>query len=279
MFKFHAAAAITFFAFSTPALAVPLNPGGLVFTTGTTVFASPELGGLVQQDNLLDAVFISSALPFVNASYNIQNRVQESNTLGTLIFGPRIRDPINIGIAPIFEIIAFTVSGYNGFEVDVNYRLDGSGDKGPTSVSRSADGDLLTFRYGDSLLNDQLGGGIRDESYFPAILTDATAFTNTGVLTLFGRDTADDPNDPATLQSVTITGLAAPSVAAVSLPAEGLLFVFGLGLLGLAIKQGQNRSDGLTDKRKLISQPGSMGVKTLLRPCWQRRCAWPQYKP
>ncbi len=228
MFSVRALAAIAVFAItSLPAVAAPLSPGGVIFPTGTSVAADPDQAGVIVNDNLIDAAFGAG---FFQATYRVQNRVVLSNTLNTLSFRPRIRDPFNSGgFSERFDIVAFSLTGFAGFNLlDVDFLTDAQGDKGPTSVSRSADGDLLTFRYGDPLHNDFLNPpGVRDESLFPAIKTNATRFKNNGTMPLFGRRSDADPNDP--LQTITITGLAAPVVP---LPASVFLLLAGIGGLG-----------------------------------------------
>ena len=223
----HVIAAAALAVMGAPAVAAPLSPGSVIFPTGTTSAADPDLAGTVINDNLITATFGG---PLIIARYNVQNRVVRSTNLGSLIFAPRIRDPFNNGFASRFEIVAFRLTGFGDAMLsDVEFRTDGPYDKGPTSVSRSNDGDILTFRYGDPLLNDALNPpGVRDESYFPSIKTTATHFRNIGTMTLLGRSSDADPDDP--LQSVTIRGIAVPAV--IPLPASGVLLIGGLAGLG-----------------------------------------------
>ena len=190
---------------SVPAQASVLAPGSVGILTGTTFAAQPDLGGVVQNDNLIP--FSIPFTPFTVVGGNVQNRVARSDNLGTLIFAPRIRDTFNIAVRE-FQIQAFRLTGYAGWSTDIEFRTDGSGDKGPTSVSRSADGDTLTFRYDDPLVVDGLAPGLQEESYFPSILTDATDFSLTGRMTVFGIDASN----PGILRSVTIGSLAVPNV-------------------------------------------------------------------
>lgn len=166
------------------------------------------------------------------ATYNMQNRVVRSDNLEPLIFAPRIRDPFNNGFASCFEVIAFTLRGFAGATLtDVDFRTDGLGDKRPRSESRSVDGDLLTFRYDDPLINDAFDPpGVQDTSFFPAINTTATRFSLTGSMTIYGRDARADPDGPLT--SKTIRGIAVPAV--VPLPASAVLLLAGIAGLGFA---------------------------------------------
>lgn len=214
-------------ALASPVVSAPLSPGGVIFPTGTTSAADPDLAGTVINDDLID---VNLGSGFFIASYNVQNRVVRSTNLGSLIFAPRIRDPLNLGFSERFEIVAFRLTGFAGATLtDVDFRTDGLGDKGPSSVSRSNDGDLLTFRYEDPLQNDSFDPpGVRDTSYFPSIKTTATKFRKIGTMTILGRRAEADPNDPLT--SVTIRGIAVPAV--IPLPASALLLLAGIAGLG-----------------------------------------------
>ena len=229
MFSFRKtilSAALTFLA--TPILAAPLPPGAVIFPTGTTFAADNDQGGTVINDNLIPVTFGG---PLLIARYNVQNRVVRSTNLGSLIFSPRIRDPFNNGFASRFEIVAFRLTGFaDAMLTDVDFRTDGLGDKGPSSVSRSADGNVLTFRYSDPLINDAFDPpGVRDTSYFPAIKTTATHFSLTGSMTILGRSAGADPDDPLT--SITVRGIAVPTV--IPLPASAVLLLAGIAGLGV----------------------------------------------
>ena len=217
------------------ALAVPLVPGGVIFPTGTTSAARPELGGVVQNDNLIPFTINSTNGGLFTTGGNVQNRVALSTLNNTLIFAPRIRDTFNLIGPNAFFISAFQLDGYAGWMTDVDFRTDGLGDKGFTSVSRSATGDLMTFRYDDPLQIDSIAPGLQEESLFPSILTDATDFALTGTMTIFGFV----EGDPGNLLSVTVDGIAVP-VAPIPLPAGGWLLL--MGLAGLAIARRRNKT-------------------------------------
>ncbi len=219
----------------TPAFAVPLDPGTVIFPTGTTA-ADPVQGGIlvVQEDNLIGFQHDPTPVtPFTNIGGEVQSRVA-LNPFATLTFLPRIRDTYNID-GGTFAILGFSVDGYAGYDVDVDYRTDGPGDKGFSSVSRSLTGDLMTFRFDSPLFVDSINPpGRQEESLFPSILTDATAFKNTGTMRIVGEILplgADAPSGSAdNLFSITVDGIAAP--ATIPVPAAGLLLIGGLGLLG-----------------------------------------------
>lgn len=215
------------------AFAAPLAPGGVIFPTGTTA-ADPVHGGVqvVQNDNLIPfQLDPTPAIPLNNVGGMVQNRVTRTQN-GTLNFAPRIRDTFNID-GGTFVISAFRLRGFGTFDLDVDFRTDGLGDKGFTSVSRSVAGDLLTFRYGDPLFVDSIiPPGRQQESLFPSIVSNAKTFKTTGSMTILGYIAPLGTNaaDPfASLMSVTIGGLAVP---AVPIPASGLLLLAGLGGFG-----------------------------------------------
>ena len=224
--------AILFCAF--PAFSAPVAPGAVIFPTGTSFVADSELGGLVVNDDLLNfRMDPTPATPLTDVGGRVQNRVVRSNELGSLIFNPRIRDTFNID-GGTFGIVAFRLDGYAGWDLDVDFRTDGLGDKGITSVSRSVTGDLLTLRFNDPLFIDAIAPGVQQESLFTSIKTGARRFKNTGTMTIFGNLFSNATGSPVAsgdLVSVTIDGLAVP---AVPLPAGGVLIVTAmLGLFGV----------------------------------------------
>ncbi len=207
--------------------AAPLLPSGVIFPTGDTSVTAPDTNGVVQNDNLIP--FLFGITQFFDVGGNVQNRVVESSTLGTMVFAPRIRDTFNI-LFSSFEIFSFQLDGYAGWDTDVGYRTDGLGDKGPTSVSRSADGDLLTFRYGDPLLISNLAPGPRQESLFPYIVTDAPSYELTGSMTILARSSVAEDDS---IYSVRLTGLAVPTSGPATVSEPSALLLFGSGLLGM----------------------------------------------
>lgn len=240
------AAAFAVHAIASSAMAATLLPGGVINPVGTTV-ADPIHGGgqVVLNDNLLGfAIDPSPTTPFTDVGGNLQNRVTRLPS-GFLNFAPRIRDTYNID-GGIFAIVGMQLTGYAGFSTELEYRTDADGDKGPTSASRSADGDTITLRYSDPLRVDSIAPGLQEESYFPSIVTDAQSFDYSGTATIFGFVLDDDDydpnlgvNQPGTLYSVTIDGVAAPTVAAVPLPSSVLLMLAGLGGLAVARRRGK----------------------------------------
>ena len=179
------------------ASAAMVTPGSLHALSGTTSAANPALGGTVQDDPLRPFE-IQDAADNVLLTGNLQDRVSLSDDLGTLIFSPRLRELSGfVGAAPP-QILSMTISGYSGYSTEIEYRTDGSGDVGPDSVSRSADGDLLTFRYSAAPLLPP------DSSHFLSILTDATAFAPIGSATILARVGVDGPVFQTTIQGINV---------------------------------------------------------------------------
>ncbi|MEM6308782.1 MAG: VPLPA-CTERM sorting domain-containing protein [Pseudomonadota bacterium] len=222
-----------------PALATPLAPGAVIFPTGVT-FADPVHGGVqtVINDNLIGFSLDPTPItPLTTVGGNVQNRVTETAG-GTLNFAPRIRDTFNID-GGTFAISAFRLTGFGMFDLDVDFRTDGLGDKGFSSVSRSLSGDIMTFRYDDPLFIDAIiPPGRQEESLFPSIVSDATDYNFDGTMKIFGYVLplgATVPNPTADLISVTIDGVAVPTtLAPVPLPASSLFLAVGIAGLFVA---------------------------------------------
>ncbi|MEM7472577.1 MAG: hypothetical protein AAF340_14605 [Pseudomonadota bacterium] len=205
-----------------------LTAGGSTFVTGTTSAADSDLAGVFRNDDILTTPLLRvpdpSSIFFVG--FDIQNRVTQSDTQGTMIFGPRIRFVANVS-AGNFLIDSLRLFGYGDFATDVAYRTDGLGDRGPTSANRSADGDTLNFDFGFPIVVGNLVGSVTEESHFLSIKTDATHFENTGRASIFGRH-VDYPGQTFRLD---YEGLAVPTVAPVPVPASALLMLGWFGAL------------------------------------------------
>ena len=208
--------------------AATLDAGGSTFVTGTTAAAEPQLAGTVQNDNILTTPLLRVPDPdsIFFVGFDIQNRVVQSNTDGTMIFGPRIRFVANV-TGGNFLIDSLELFGYGDFATDVAYRTDGIGDVGPTFAERSADGERLSFDFGFPIVVGNLVESVKQESRFLSIETNATHFENTGRATIFGRH-IDYPGQTFRLD---YAGLAVPTVAPVPVPASLLFMLSGLGVL------------------------------------------------
>jgi len=244
MNKLLTATAFAAIILSANAYAVPISPGDVIFTNGVTIGDTvadpvdrPYLGGVVMNDNLIDFTYDPTpGTPFTLVGGKVQNRVVE-NSDGNMVFMQRMRDIYNID-GGTFAITAVRLDGYAGVTVDADFRLDGLGDKGFSSVSRSADGDLMTFRYEDLIFADSINPpGLQEESYFPAMLTDAMAYDTSGTMTIYGEilplGSRTPSNDPANLFSMQLDGIVAPQVV----PEPSTLAIWSaLGFWGFVFK-------------------------------------------
>ncbi|SDN30657.1 hypothetical protein SAMN05216196_10193 [Lutimaribacter pacificus] len=224
------AAALLVLAPVSPALSATLVPGGVIFPGGTTAAAAPELAGTVQQDQVLAFQSVSPIPLFLDVLGNVQNRVVRSDATGTAVLNYRLRDLSSTYAADDIVITSMWLDGfatYGDFDVDVDYRLDGNGNRGLDSVSRSADGDRLTFRFDDIAVSGDFTVP-SDDSYFVSLFTDATHWSNEGRLTIVGIDTSDGRSF-----STTIGGIAIPAIAVIPLPLPAGLLLAGLLSLGL----------------------------------------------
>ena len=216
---------------TTQIVAATLAPGDTIALPGSTLASNPELAGTIINDNVLtsNAVGLPANSNFV-VRLRAQNRVVRSNTDGTLIFAPRIREDIMISQGP-FLIDRVVLTGFGAYDIDASFRVDDEGDRGPTSASRSANGDVLSFGFGFPLpiTSSLFGAPPSEESYFFSLKTDATAFQNTGRISIFGRAAGDDFNT----YRLDVAGLAVPTehVPAVPVPATAVLIISGLCLI------------------------------------------------
>ena len=78
---------------ASPSQAATLNPGGLIFPTGTTSAADPDLAGSIVQDDLEQFGAIVPSGLFYYALGNVQDRVVRSATTGDLVFN-QLTEPL-----------------------------------------------------------------------------------------------------------------------------------------------------------------------------------------
>ncbi|MDT0596486.1 hypothetical protein [Glaciecola petra] len=211
------------FAASQSAQATLLLAGETIDVTATTFAEQPRLGGSVLHDEIIDDFAIIGGNPFFQVGVAVQNRVVRSTMTGELIFSPRIISLFN-NTSGNFLIDSATIFGYSDFSLDVNYRTDGLGDRGPNQASRSADGDTLNFNFFTPLVVSNLFPNPQEDSYFFSLYSNATSYSLDGRMIIRGRH-LDYPGESFTLSYANI---AIPTIAQVSSPAIFVLFFCAL---------------------------------------------------
>ncbi len=205
------------------ASAAILAPGdSILFNNGTTSAINPDLDGTVVHESLIGfALTDTSGAQLLTGNY--LDRVVRSTNTGQLIFSGRIQDLTYSGGNDL-GLYDWSVSGFSGYQTDVDYRSDDSGDMSPDLAVRPIDGDYIIFDFDIEL-------GSTESSLPTSIATDAMLFDLTGTAQLSFYDlTSDD-------LVVELDGIAAP--APVPLPAA--FWLFGSGLIGLIGFQKQRR--------------------------------------
>lgn len=208
--------------------AILLNAGDTAFLPGTTAAMEPELAGVVISDNSIYDSIVPGGNNLFQVGIDVTNRVTRSNVNNSLIFAPRLVPTLN-NTTGNFLVDQVVIAGFSDFVLDVNYRSDGLGDRGPNTATRSADGNELSFDFLFPLSVANLFANPQEQSYFLSINSNATAYTNTGSMSIFGRH-IDYPGETF---EFTYAGLAVPvnEPVAVSEPPLTALFVIFLSCL------------------------------------------------
>ncbi len=186
---------------------------------GTTVAARPELAGVVLEDMLTPFSFSGAGEVLSGV---VQNRVILSVD-GTIDFAWRITiDETSTG-----DISAFRVTGFDGYALDADWRMDGLGNVAPTTARYfgTASGSV-------NFLFDANEIGVRESSYFFFLDTEATNYAMTGLYDMLCADTECVSSLYQTF---------APS----AVPVPAAVWLFGSGLLGLIAVA---RRDALPEK-------------------------------
>jgi hypothetical protein len=139
---FGAALALCALGLTTRAIAVPLAPGGIVATPGTTAAATPDLAGVVIADTIRPIEILAGNTVIRGW---MQDRVVRSNATGTLHFYYRI----SIGDQSNGAILQVARASFAPAQAitDVDWRIDGLGTKNPRSAKRTADGTWVSFQH------------------------------------------------------------------------------------------------------------------------------------
>lgn len=178
----------------TSANAVIINAGETELLAGTTTVASPNLAGSVLRDEQISDIIVLGPGIVNPFGAQIQNRVYRSSLSDTLIFANRFSDPFNATLDD-YLVDSITISGFSDFLLDVDYRVDGPGDRGPTQVSRSLDGNSLVYSFFFPLVVGNLFGEPQEQSYWLPVWTEATEFSLTGTMEIEVRHLSDPFED------------------------------------------------------------------------------------
>nr|WP_136252031.1 hypothetical protein [Ningiella ruwaisensis] len=210
--------------------AVLINAGDTAFLAGTTSAANPDLDGTVILNNSAsDVLFLLEPALFIAGS--VRNRVVRSTNTGNLIFMPRFENPVNV-TASNFLIDSVEFFGFGDFMTDIDYRVDGLGDRGPNQATRSADGDLLSFDFLFPLVIGNLVGEPQETSRFFSIETDATDYSLDGRILVHGRH----PDFASGTFTLSFDNIAVPTFSSVDGPSHIAIFL-GLILLIYTLKK------------------------------------------
>jgi hypothetical protein len=225
--KIHAAVACALLGLFTninTASAVAVAPGATVALPGTTAAADTFLAGTV----LVDESF-NFSLPASQSSSNlitgtVQQRVVQEAVTNTLDFYWRITS-LSGGSLGYFRVGNFVNNVF-----DANYRTDGLGSVGPTSLTHFTNGlggatnDYgANFNFSNAAGQDTLAAG--QESKFMFLHTDATQYARTAFF-----DVASTGTYTASQQF----GAFAPAVPE---PETYAMMMAGLGLIGAIVRR------------------------------------------
>ena len=158
-----------------------LAPGSSIAVPALTDAGYPNLGGVVQYDQLVPFTLQDSN--GLQCTGNLQERVVLSNNTGDLDFYYRVRDTAGPG-----SIAKISTSSFAGLALGVGYRTDGLGTVAPTTADRdAAPGDSMTFDF----TSHPISCAAAEESQFILISTTVTSFVSGGQADIFSTDGVD----------------------------------------------------------------------------------------
>ncbi len=206
------------------ARAVVVAPGDTVSLPGTTLAAQPFLQGHVLEDELIPFSLAVSQTSSDLITGTVQQRVVREDASGTLDFYWRITQ-LNTGSLGYFRVGHFVTGTF-----DADYRIDGLGDVGPTSLTHFTNG--LGGATDDFGANFNFANGAADtlsagqSSKFMLLHTDATNYAKTALF-----DIASTGTYTASAQ------FAAFAPAPVPEPQTYALMLAGLGAVAMAARR------------------------------------------
>jgi hypothetical protein len=190
--------------------AISLLPGREISPIGTTLSAHPELAGMAIA-NVNRPFSIPDGSGRVVSGY-LQDRVVRSTETGTLIFSQRVvLDVTSSGTKSVAEWVRNAMTSVT---TNVDYRTDGEGNMGASSVQRSNTGSNVRFKMPRLIARGQ-------STRFHEIVTNATNYAATGQTTLSGPGLPD-----TVLTTFQPTGTPQPYYTATSLGYSGDFYVY-----------------------------------------------------
>ena len=214
---------------AAPANALVLLPGAgpvmLFGTPGTSPIDDPELVGSQEADvsrpwerteDGFDGFEVVEDIWEVSGTLEMD--VTRSDLTSTMIFSPEVIVGFAQGPLGGEGFTGFSLTGYAGYSVEVDYRNDLDPFDTVYEVSRSMDGDVLTFTspFGPFFQGTPLGVLV--------IKTDAPAFRLTGTASI--ETFIDEFGD----ESVAVSNVPAP--APIPLPPAAAMLIAGIAGLG-----------------------------------------------
>ncbi len=234
-----------------PAIGTDVPPGATVSLSGTTGILSPDFGGTVICDNLKTFVVRDDSGNLVLTG-EVQDRVSRSTTLNTLVFRLRVRNLSGPGGA---QLTGVARTGFRGVPTDVEYFTDGSGQVGPNSVTRSLDGNELSFAHQPNVIIPP------NEGRFTAALTSSPDYDLNASITLFAQASPSSP-----VYTTTLEGIAGPGVLTVN-PGQSIQFAIDHALAGDTVTVAPGTySEALTLRSTINVKGQGAGLVTLLPP-------------
>lgn len=214
--KFLAAtcAALSLLLAGGSASAVPAPSGTYTTLPGTTSAAEPYLDGTVVEDELLSFSLFAAQGSTDLITGTVQQRVVRETGTGYLDFYWRIYDLVGGSLGE------FRIGGFNSSVFDANFRTDGLGDVGPSSIYRfsGSSSQYANFEFVDAQYNPTLNAG--EESLFFFLHTTATSYDKSAFF------------DVSTAGSMTASQGFAAFTPAVPEPETYAMMMAGLGLVG-----------------------------------------------
>jgi hypothetical protein len=213
------ALAMTLVAGINNASAVTVAPGETVNLPGTTAASQPFLAGAIIEDETFSFLLPVSQTAGNLISGTVQQRVVRESATNTLDFYWRITS-LSGGSLGYLRVGNFVSGVY-----DADFRIDGAGTVGPTSLTHFTNGlggatndNSANFSFADSQGKDTLFAG--QESKFMFLHTNATQYAKTAFF------------DIASTFTSTASQQFAAFAPAVPEPESYALLLAGLGLLG-----------------------------------------------